>query len=67
MLVAPAIAQALGVEETGERAIVDRLKEYVSGKQMLLILDNFEQVLDAALLVGELLTVASRLKILVTS
>ncbi|HEY3232554.1 MAG TPA: NB-ARC domain-containing protein, partial [Roseiflexaceae bacterium] len=66
-LVVLAIAQTLGVEETGERAILDRLKEYLSGKQILLVLDNFEQVLDAALLVGELLTVASRLKILVTS
>jgi predicted ATPase/class 3 adenylate cyclase/DNA-binding CsgD family transcriptional regulator len=66
-LVAPAIAQVLGVKETGERAIVDRLKDYLSDQQILLVLDNFEQVLDAALLMGELLTVASQLKILVTS
>jgi len=66
-LVAPAIAQALGVKEIGDRAIGDTLKEYVSGRQILLVLDNFEQLLGAALLVGELLAGASGLKLLVTS
>jgi predicted ATPase len=66
-LVAPPIAQALGVKGSGGRTIVDTLKDYLSDRQLLLVLDNLEQVLDAALLVGELLTVAPQLKILVTS
>jgi predicted ATPase/class 3 adenylate cyclase len=65
--VALAIAQVLGVKESGERAMTDRLKDYLSIHQILLVLDNFEQVLDAALLVAELLNVASRLKLLITS
>ncbi|MCL4258408.1 MAG: tetratricopeptide repeat protein [Anaerolineales bacterium] len=66
-LVGPTIAQVLGVKATGERTIVDTLKDYLADQQLLLVLDNFEHLLEAALLVGELLSVASRLKLLVTS
>jgi predicted ATPase/class 3 adenylate cyclase/DNA-binding CsgD family transcriptional regulator len=66
-LVVPAIAQTLGVREAGERAIVDQLKQYIAGKLRLLVLDNFEQVLESALLVKDLLTAAPMIKILVTS
>jgi predicted ATPase/class 3 adenylate cyclase/DNA-binding CsgD family transcriptional regulator len=66
-MVAPAIAQALGVKSNGGRALVDALKDYLAGQQILLLLDNFEQVLEAALLVGELLAAAAGLKLLVTS
>ncbi len=43
------------------------MKSYLREKQILLLLDNFEQVLDAAQLVAELLAAAHRLKVLVTS
>lgn len=43
------------------------LKEYLANRQVLLILDNFEQILPAAEVVSELLTAAPGLKILVTS
>lgn len=66
-LVGSAIAQALGVKATGACTLVATLKEYLSDQQILLVLDNFEHVLDAALLISELLSVASGLKILVTS
>jgi predicted ATPase/class 3 adenylate cyclase/DNA-binding CsgD family transcriptional regulator len=66
-LVAPALAQALSVKEASDRSIVERIKEYLSDREMLLVLDNFEQVLDAALLVRQLLDSAPELKILVTS
>jgi predicted ATPase/class 3 adenylate cyclase/DNA-binding CsgD family transcriptional regulator len=66
-LVPQAIAHALGLKETGKRAIEDILKEYLADRQILLVLDNFEQVLNAALPVGQLLSATSRLKILVTS
>ncbi|HVU10317.1 MAG TPA: tetratricopeptide repeat protein [Phototrophicaceae bacterium] len=66
-LVALTVAQALGVSERGTGSDADALKTYLRDKDMLLFLDNFEQVLDAALLVSELLEAAPKLKILVTS
>ena len=65
--VAPAIAQTLGVKEMPGQSLADSLKTYLKDKQLLLVLDNFEQVVAAAPLVGDLLTAASRLKIIVTS
>ncbi|HEU4875589.1 MAG TPA: tetratricopeptide repeat protein [Pyrinomonadaceae bacterium] len=66
-LVASAIAKTLNVKESAERPLIDSLKEGLREKCMLLLLDNFEQTLDAAPLVVELLTACPRLKILVTS
>jgi len=66
-LVASTIAQALGLPETAGRSILDTLKEYLQGKSLLLLLDNFEQVISAAPLVAELLAACAELKILVTS
>ncbi len=66
-LVAATIAQTLGVQETGDQPIVERLKAFLRGKQQLLLLDNFEQIVDAAPLVEELLVAALHLKVLVTS
>src|SRR5437870_10031105 len=66
-LVASAIAKTLSIKETAERALVESLKDYFSDKQMLLLIDNFEQTLAAAPLVVELLGAAPQLKVLVTS
>jgi predicted ATPase len=66
-LVAATIAQALGITETAGRSILDNLKAYLQGKSLLLLLDNFEQVIAAAALVAELLAECGALKILVTS
>ena len=67
-LVASAVARALGVRESGDHpllaAIADHLREL--GPALLLI-DNFEQVSDAAAVVKELLEVCPALKVLVTS
>ena len=65
--VVSAIAQTLGVPETADTPPLDSLKAYLRDKQQLLLLDNFEQVADAAPLVAELLTSAPCLKVLVTS
>ncbi len=68
-LVPPAIMQALGVRaEPGESAI-DRLKRHVrSGRSpLLLLIDNFEHVADAAPPLTELLECSPLLKVLVTS
>ena len=66
-LVAPAIAQALHVHETGDRSLVERLQAYVCDKQLLLVLDNVEHVVAAAPLIARLLAGAPALKVLSTS
>jgi predicted ATPase/DNA-binding XRE family transcriptional regulator len=66
-LVPTAIAQVVGVRETSGQTLMESLHSYLHDKQLLLLLDNFEQVLAAAPLVAELLTAAPLLKALVTS
>src|SRR5215203_5046223 len=66
-LVASTVAGALSVSESAGRALKEDLREYLSNKELLLVLDNFEQVVDAAPLVGELLSGCPGLKVLVTS
>src|SRR5215210_1416258 len=66
-LVAPAIAGSLGVVESGEQPLIEGLKDHLHGRQLLLLLDNFEQVLGASSLVGELLSSCPELKVLATS
>ncbi|MDQ3250506.1 MAG: NACHT domain-containing protein, partial [Chloroflexota bacterium] len=65
-LVATAVCQALGLQESGMSAL-DRLKLNLRDKHLLLLLDNFEQIVPAAELLGELLTVCPWLHLLVTS
>jgi predicted ATPase/class 3 adenylate cyclase len=62
-----AIAETLGVWEIGEQPLDESLRDYLSGRRLLLVLDNFEQVLDAAPAVTELLARAPGLKVLATS
>jgi predicted ATPase/Tfp pilus assembly protein PilF len=67
-IVISAIAQALDVKEiAAQGTLLVGLKEYLSDKQLLLVLDNFEQVLVAGTVVTELLASAAQLKVLVTS
>jgi predicted ATPase len=66
-LVASTIAHTLGVKEVGEQPLVEGLKAYLGEKELLLVLDNFEQVLATAPLVADLLKAAPRMKVLVTS
>lgn len=63
----PALAQALGILEMGSQPLLETLKRALGDKHMLLLLDNFEQIVSAAPLVGELLAAAPRLSVLVTS
>ena len=67
MLVASAIAQKLGVKEASGQSLSVTLTEYLRDRHLLLVLDNFEQVLDATPLINELLTTCPWLHILVTS
>ncbi len=67
-LVIPAIAKALDLTETaGRQSLTDTLKAYLSGRQMLLLLDNFEHVLPAAPRIADLLEAAPGTKIIATS
>jgi predicted ATPase/class 3 adenylate cyclase len=66
-LVPPAMMQALGLREAGNQPAADRLSEHLRDRHLLLVLDNFEQVLPAAALVGDLLKSSPGLRAVVTS
>jgi predicted ATPase/DNA-binding CsgD family transcriptional regulator len=66
-LVASTIAHALGVREQASQPRLQSLKDHLRDKQVLLLLDNFEQVVSAAPVVAELLVAAPRLHVLVNS
>jgi len=66
-LVAPAIAEALGLSDVTTLDLPRRVRVACRDSATLLVLDNFEQVLDASSLVAELLTSVAPLRVLVTS
>jgi predicted ATPase/class 3 adenylate cyclase len=66
-LVVPTIAHTLGLRETGGQPLDETLAEYVAGKELLFLVDNFEQVVAAAPALSELLAAARNVKLLVTS
>jgi predicted ATPase/class 3 adenylate cyclase len=66
-LVVTTIANTLEVRENTDQALLDLLKADLRDKQLLLLLDNFEQVASAAIQVADLLAVCPQLKVLVTS
>jgi predicted ATPase/predicted Ser/Thr protein kinase len=67
MLVTPTIAQTLDVHEQGNQPILITLGEFLQSKKMLLFLDNFEHVGEAASDVAHLLETCSFIKFLITS
>jgi predicted ATPase len=66
-LVVPAVADALGVRKSAGDSLQDELARFLRTKHFLLVLDNFEHVLPAALVVTELLATCAGLKVLATS
>jgi predicted ATPase/DNA-binding SARP family transcriptional activator len=66
-MVLPAVAQALGLSETANEPIGDVVTTYLRSREILLVVDNFEQVIDAAADLVGLVTNAPLLTILVTS
>lgn len=66
-LVASRIASAIGLAESGARRADVVLREWLAGKQVLLCLDNFEQVIDAGPIIADLLRDVAGLSALVTS
>ena len=65
--VAPRIANAIGLAESGSRPADVVLREWLASKQVLLVLDNFEQVLAGGPIVADLLRDAPGVSALVTS
>lgn len=66
-LVPSAIAQALGVKQGAGQSVTEALEQYLRERQLLLLLDNFERLLEAGPPIAQLLAACPRLKMLVTS
>ena len=66
-LVLPAIARALGIGESGQRSVLDELTDRLASARLLLVLDNVEQVIDAALNLAQVLAACPGLTMLITS
>jgi predicted ATPase/class 3 adenylate cyclase len=66
-LVPAAVANALGVPEAAGRPILDEVKEHLRNRELLQVIDNFEQVAEAGPVIEELLGAAPRLRTMVTS
>jgi predicted ATPase/DNA-binding SARP family transcriptional activator len=66
-LLLPAIAEAVAVRESGDKSLPESLGERLSGRQALLVIDNFEQLAEAAPALSEILEAAPGLSFLVTS
>ena len=65
--VLPTIARTLSLIDSGAEPLFDRLVAYLSARQLLLVLDNLEQVVEAAPRIAELLERCPRLTVLATS
>ncbi|HZA45807.1 MAG TPA: helix-turn-helix domain-containing protein [Rubrobacter sp.] len=66
-LVIATVARSLGLRETAGQTPHETLREHLRDKRMLLVLDNFEHVLQAAPVVADLLAFCPDLVVLVTS
>ena len=66
-LVPSAIADALGVRESGGRPLLDAIADDLRDRELLLVVDNFEHVLDAAPQLSTLIEASAGLRLLATS
>ncbi|MFQ5967373.1 MAG: adenylate/guanylate cyclase domain-containing protein [Acidimicrobiia bacterium] len=66
-LVAQVTADTLGVKQQPDRELLSLMAEHLAQLELLLVLDNFEQVVEAAPVVGQLLRETQNVKALVTS
>ena len=66
-LVPSAIAQSLGLQDSRGRPLVEHLAAYLAERTVLLVLDNFEQVMSGASIVAKLLAAGTGTRIVVTS
>ncbi len=66
-LVLPTVAQVLGVREGGDRPLAAQLADVLRKRDVLLVLDNVEHVVEAAAQIADLLAAIPRLRVLATS
>ncbi len=66
-LVLSTIAGTLGIQEVTGQPLIETIKYALLGRHILLLLDNFEQVIETALYIPELLSSSADLKVMVTS
>lgn len=66
-LLLPTIAYTLGIRDNGEAVLEERISRALEDRDVLLVLDNFEQIVDAAPVLVRLYTVAPSATFLVTS
>ncbi len=66
-LVPSTIAQTLVLSDRGGRPAIERLIDHIGAKRMLIVLDNFEQVIGAGSSVNQLLTASPNLTVLASS
>ena len=66
-LLVPTIAYALGIRDNGEAPLEERIAHALAGRRVLVVLDNFEQIVDAAPVLARLSAAAPMAKFLVTS
>jgi non-specific serine/threonine protein kinase len=66
-IVPQAIAEQIGVGEAGSRRHAELLTDYLGSKNILLVLDNFEQVLGAATFVADVLSRCPKVRFVITS
>lgn len=66
-LAVPTIARVLGVREAADRPLSDSLADHLRERDVLLLLDNFEQIVTVAPALADLLAASPRLTLLVTS
>jgi len=62
-----AIAYALGVRDASDRSLLEVIQSALAAKHLLLVLDNFEQIVAAAPAIGDLVLACPRMTVLVTS
>lgn len=66
-LIPASIAEAVGLELRGQEDVLTQVKRFIGEKQTLLVLDNYEHLIEAATLPATLLDACPKLKIFVTS
>ena len=65
--VLPKIAEVLGLTSESSSSVLEHLRDTLKDKRIMLVLDNFEHVLDSATLIAELAASCPHVKILITS
>ncbi|WP_194397450.1 DUF4062 domain-containing protein [Microbacterium atlanticum] len=66
-LLLPTIAYVLGIRDTGAAVLEERIAQALADRHVLIVLDNFEQIVDEAPVLVRLYTLAPRAFFLVTS